>query len=65
MILPPKGTTIYALSHPETGEVRYIGKTSDLPRRRMARHVFDALHGTSTRQPHARQDSNAVPTGQV
>lgn len=38
--------TIYALHHPETGEVRYIGKAND-PAKRLAGHLRD-MHARRT-----------------
>ena len=37
-------TTLYALVHPETGDVRYIGKTTQL-KARLRRHMSDAKRG--------------------
>ncbi len=34
--------TIYALAHPETGEIRYVGKTLVKPLDRMRGHLLDA-----------------------
>jgi hypothetical protein len=36
--------SIYALSHPETGEIRYIGQAVN-PRKRFNLHMFGAQHG--------------------
>lgn len=42
--------TVYALAHPESGELRYIGKTVVFPRDRLRAHMRDALtKGTQTR----------------
>ena len=38
---PPKKPSIYALVHPDTGELRYIGK-ADRPAVRLASHMRDA-----------------------
>jgi len=40
-------TTIYTLRHPETKEIRYIGKTND-PAARLSRHIHNATHGVRT-----------------
>jgi hypothetical protein len=48
-VAKPITTYIYALCEPETGEVRYIGKTDD-PRRRHRKHVNSARSGDRTRQ---------------
>jgi hypothetical protein len=41
-------TLIYALSDPETGRVRYIGKTSQEPGDRLGQHIKMALTGERT-----------------
>lgn len=48
MELPPGivRTSIYMLSDPETGRVRYVGKTIRLPEKRLHRHVSIAKRGT-------------------
>jgi hypothetical protein len=38
---------IYGLYHPETGELRYVGKTARSLRRRLYEHVWDALNDRS------------------
>jgi hypothetical protein len=38
---PPRLAYIYALMDPRTGEMRYIGSTTD-PRRRLQGHLADA-----------------------
>lgn len=35
---------IYALSDPETGEIRYVGKTAQRPARRLNAHIQDRAH---------------------
>lgn len=45
-----RSTTIYALVDPISDEVRYVGKTIELPRRRLAIHRRDATSSKNTRQ---------------
>jgi GIY-YIG catalytic domain len=38
--------TIYALTDPDSGEVRYVGRTAQNPRRRYTQHLSGAEHST-------------------
>ena len=40
---------IYTLEHPETGEVRYVGKTGEPLFKRLAKHVYESKHSNSHR----------------
>jgi len=38
---------IYVLKNPDTNEIRYIGQTIQLLKRRMATHIYDTLYGNN------------------
>lgn len=37
-----KKVMLYTLSHPVTGEIKYVGKTTDTLSRRLAGHIYDS-----------------------
>lgn len=64
MLSAAPATAIYALCHPGTQEIRYIGKTKQ-PKRRLAGHVCKARLGTKTHVADWIRSLNADPAMKI
>jgi hypothetical protein len=57
----PRGTTIYGLCDPETGEVRYIGKTTRVLTVRLSAHMSSTRRGGRTHRDNWMRSLGAPP----